>query len=392
MWSGLDQIVNPHESVGKKLWKDVGPADLGEMAADVEMQKAFIGKKRPRGQSFIGDEAREDGGRDRSSSLAGLPSLAPSPFIPVEQAMDLPIDIPPAKGLPAPPMFPNTVVEPNPYPQQFSFLDPGDAGHWAVQQAVQSVGQTVGDVQLWNDGANNTAGIVNNIESQPGNQFDNSMSTQHQYQLQQPQSIYQQQNTQDQVQMQQQPLHQPLYEQFDPQPQQQAQNQQFQMSYINYQPNTNGINGQQQQEQQNLSPQISAYPPPGVHTDDPAVIHANLMEFNAMAQMHNTNNANNQPSTSMFQPAAAPGMLATAPAPLNNNNGLINNGVQVNQSPMMGMNHIKVDSMRVIPISQAEGSVILTGQNMYCTSTAQPVDPQLMTGMFEDTKVRDSLQ
>ena len=389
LWSGLDQIVNPHESVGKKLWKDVGPADLGEMAADVEMQKAFIGKKRPRGQSFIGDEAREDGGRDRSSSLAGLPSLAPSPFIAVEQAMDLPIDTPPAKGLPAPPMFPNTVVEPNPYPQQFSFLDPGDAGHWAVQQAVQSVGQTVGNVQLWNDGANN-------IEPQPGNQFDNSVSTQQQYQPQQQQPIYQQQNVQDQVQMQQQPLQQPLYQQFDPQqqqyqqqPPQQPQNQQFQMSYINYQPSTNVINGQQEQQHQNPSPQIAAYPPPGVHTDDPAVIHANLMEFNAMAQMHNTNNANNQPSTSTVPPV---GMMAAAPAPLNNNNGLINNGVQMNQSPMMGMNHINLDSMRVIPISQAEGSVILTGQNMYCTSTAQPVDPQLMAGMFEDTKVRDSLK
>lgn len=46
LWDGLDRVVNPHESVGMELWKDVGPADLGEMAADLEMQKAFIGKKR----------------------------------------------------------------------------------------------------------------------------------------------------------------------------------------------------------------------------------------------------------------------------------------------------------------------------------------------------------
>lgn len=47
LWDGLDRVENPHESVGKELWKDVGPADLGEMAADLEMQKAFFGKKRP---------------------------------------------------------------------------------------------------------------------------------------------------------------------------------------------------------------------------------------------------------------------------------------------------------------------------------------------------------
>eukprot|EP00934_Nitzschia_sp_Nitz4_P008747 Nitzschia sp. Nitz4//scaffold102_size76354//42544//46142//NITZ4_005635-RA/size76354-processed-gene-0.41-mRNA-1//-1//CDS//3329532258//8737//frame0 len=47
LWHGLDK-VQPHESVGHELWKDVAPADLGEMAADVEMQQHFIIKKRPR--------------------------------------------------------------------------------------------------------------------------------------------------------------------------------------------------------------------------------------------------------------------------------------------------------------------------------------------------------
>lgn len=46
LWSGLDK-VEPHESVGQAMWQDVGPADLGEMAADVEMQHHFINKKRP---------------------------------------------------------------------------------------------------------------------------------------------------------------------------------------------------------------------------------------------------------------------------------------------------------------------------------------------------------
>jgi hypothetical protein len=47
LWSGLDK-VQPHESVGRAMWQDVGPADLGEMAADVEMQHHFLSKKRPR--------------------------------------------------------------------------------------------------------------------------------------------------------------------------------------------------------------------------------------------------------------------------------------------------------------------------------------------------------
>lgn len=45
LWSGLEK-VEPHESVGQEMWQDVGPADLGEMAADVEMQQHFNRKKR----------------------------------------------------------------------------------------------------------------------------------------------------------------------------------------------------------------------------------------------------------------------------------------------------------------------------------------------------------
>ncbi|CAB9496771.1 expressed unknown protein [Seminavis robusta] len=46
LWSGLEK-VEPHKSVGQEMWQDVGPADLGEMAADVEMQHHFMSKKRP---------------------------------------------------------------------------------------------------------------------------------------------------------------------------------------------------------------------------------------------------------------------------------------------------------------------------------------------------------
>ena len=62
LWSGLDK-VQPHESVGEDIWRDVAPADLGEMAADVEMQQHFIIKKRPiaaiteepYSQDYVGD-------------------------------------------------------------------------------------------------------------------------------------------------------------------------------------------------------------------------------------------------------------------------------------------------------------------------------------------------
>jgi hypothetical protein len=46
LWGGLDRVA-PHGSVGENLWKGVAPADLGEMAADIEMQQHFLSKKRP---------------------------------------------------------------------------------------------------------------------------------------------------------------------------------------------------------------------------------------------------------------------------------------------------------------------------------------------------------
>lgn len=45
LWYGLDRL-QPHQSIGKELWKEVAAADLGEMAADQEMQRAFHQKKR----------------------------------------------------------------------------------------------------------------------------------------------------------------------------------------------------------------------------------------------------------------------------------------------------------------------------------------------------------
>jgi hypothetical protein len=59
LWSGLDK-VEPHESVGAKIWREVAPADLGEMAADVEMQEHFLIKKRPRSESFIDRPSQQE--------------------------------------------------------------------------------------------------------------------------------------------------------------------------------------------------------------------------------------------------------------------------------------------------------------------------------------------
>lgn len=46
LWLGLE-CLQPDQNIGTDLWKDVAPADLGAMAADLEMQKAFYQKKRP---------------------------------------------------------------------------------------------------------------------------------------------------------------------------------------------------------------------------------------------------------------------------------------------------------------------------------------------------------
>jgi len=46
LWEGLDMIV-PNSSVNREKWKELNPSDLGEMAGDVELQKAFLVKKRP---------------------------------------------------------------------------------------------------------------------------------------------------------------------------------------------------------------------------------------------------------------------------------------------------------------------------------------------------------
>ena len=277
LWDGLDKIVSPHESVGKELWKDVAPADLGEMAADLEMQKAFIGKKRPRSNSMIEQQSNQDDGRDNQFH-SNEEQYAPMPT-------------PPLRGLSPAPLFPTTVQEMSQNAQQFVYLDGDNNGHWAVQQAVRSVG----DMNLWTD--NNGAG-----PSSLGGSFIPGLTQQPQHQQYQPE---------------------------------------HQMTFVNY-ATQNGAG-----ETVNTAQSAAVEPTPvnGMHpghVDDPETIRANLLEINAMAQHY-------QPST------------ASTSA-----------GIQQHAEPLQIAN---IDQMHVVPLSQSEGSVILTGpqQNMFCTATAQPV-------------------
>jgi hypothetical protein len=45
LWDGLEK-VKPHESIDENIWQQIEAADLGEMAADIEMQQSFLSKKR----------------------------------------------------------------------------------------------------------------------------------------------------------------------------------------------------------------------------------------------------------------------------------------------------------------------------------------------------------
>lgn len=63
LWVGLDNVEQPQ--VGREIWKEVGPTDLGEMAADLEMHHEFLRKKRPLSVMEVPENAR-----DRSESLS----------------------------------------------------------------------------------------------------------------------------------------------------------------------------------------------------------------------------------------------------------------------------------------------------------------------------------
>ena len=329
------------------LWNNVGPSDLGEMAADVEMQKAFIGKKRPHSdmnrRPSVDAKDYPAAARPRcSEEVAQVNGI--SNFDTGMQQHVTAQTAPPAKGLSPAPLFPTTVIAPT--SQQMVPVNFSDDGHWAVQQAVKSIGE----VQLWNS--------IQNVQ-----QFSNGSPSQQQ------QLLYQQATYNGQHQHYQPLQYNPEssahagldqgHQQYQPSllqnsvPQFLPQQPNHSLAYVDYgvQPQaivTNPIPVQ--------PPQIQPSPPTGIHIDPQPVIQANLMEFNAMAQLYSN------PETSH---------------PPNNINEV---SMNYNQVPQQIEQAQPIENMKVVPLSHAEGSVILTGpqQTMYCTTTAQPVNVESM--------------
>lgn len=278
--------------------------------------------------------------RDRSLSLASqisisLPSLAPSPapvFIPISVP-------PPFKGLAPAPLLPTTVQQRPPNPQQFVVFNSSHDGHWAVQQAVRSVES----VLSWD---NVKGGDVHDISTEncfvP--QFSNASAT-----CQQQHVTLLSHNPQ--------PLcpsgYQPDYQHSPP-------SNMF-LSYVNHAGPPAFTDP---------SPLGTEQPPPPVgrpscsevFADDPSVIRANIMDFNAMVQMQND-------SAVPFK--VAPTTVAT--------------DIHTNQPPLdypdiTNVVNVSIDKMVIIPLSQADGSIILTGpqRSMYCTTSAQPFNVESM--------------
>ena len=81
LWGGLDN-VQPHESVGEGVWKDVAPADLGEMAADVEMHQHFMIKKRPIGAISTDMDSRDESIRSLTVQVESLESVSGASTVP----------------------------------------------------------------------------------------------------------------------------------------------------------------------------------------------------------------------------------------------------------------------------------------------------------------------
>jgi hypothetical protein len=325
------------------------------MAADVEMQKAFIGKKRPRGLSF--QEIESD--RFRSMSILTdvdyLSDVLASPAILPNNSVDIPVvSLAPTPAVAAP----LVATQPGPLPSapQFLFLDSDNDGHWAVQQAVRSVEET-----LWNG--------VHQGSLRPENRFINVGAPQQQ-QLQQPHHHHHHQQQQLSL------LSPQLIQQQQP-PQQQEQPHQYQLNHVIY----DNLITQQQQQPPHMT---MTYLPAGVHNDDLSVIQANLMEFNAMAKMHCYDNSNINQSLSATSNNAAATEVAK---PLNIDayrNGVYNNSYEgphfgkqtMPNHPSRNVNDTAVNINHGSNVS----SPLLTGpqHNMFCTSVAQPITAQSM--------------
>lgn len=310
------------------------------------------------GSYLLSDDLKNASGRDRSSSYATqinvLPSLALSPSY-----ITTPVNAPPGKGLGPAPVLPTTVQQRRPTTQQFVVLNPENDGYWAVQQAVRSVG----NVAEWHSDNNIGQNSSGNNGYIPQYSADGASQQQEQQQVQQHN-----QNPPIIPNEQQQPQYQPEYEyQMDA-------NGNYFLSYANYGGSTSPttwidpslqVTAPLPQAVNPPPPQALYQPPgaisqplhahalkqpPGVYTEDPVVVRANIMEFNAMAQMHSDDAV-------PYSDGGAQYTSSQSAAPTHNDE--------------LGT----VNEMMDIQLSQTEGSNIWTGhqQEMFGTATAQPV-------------------
>jgi hypothetical protein len=86
LWEGLDSFEPQNRNVKDIYWRTINPADLGEMAADVEMQQHFVQRKRPhslihdglfeeRRNSFVGFDSEQDKDRESDQLASHLQSI-----------------------------------------------------------------------------------------------------------------------------------------------------------------------------------------------------------------------------------------------------------------------------------------------------------------------------
>lgn len=342
LWNGLDRVVDPHESVGIELWKGVGPADLGEMAADVEMQKAFAGKKRPRGVSFqVEHEINNHNNQDLSKTSqktfkSGLQlDLVDDTFCPPA----------PSKGLAPAPQLPRIVQECSPNALQYIYFNSATEGHWAIQQAVQSVR----DVQLWNG----TISTDNRGIQLLGHNFDaNVVHKQPQPPTELPHK--QQENHKGQYL---QPL---LYE----------------MVHANY----------EYDSIHNEPRRISiTHPLTETHACDPALIHANLIEFNSMAQLYANNHLNSNIQSTPVPLINYQDMLKS----ISNETKSENGGSNVNPTPRI-IHATNDTTLNVTNGSSASAGLLET---MYCATLTQQLcrQPTDQSSLGVDLKVSANL-
>ncbi|KAL3904912.1 MAG: hypothetical protein SGILL_009888, partial [Bacillariaceae sp.] len=251
LWGGLDK-VQPHSSVGEELWRDVEPADLGEMAADVEMQQHFIVKKRPIAAITNEPSIRNDVDDNLAAQIETLEGPSGTPIATSIYTGGRTTSDYGSTGGQSEDNFSSPVQ-----PVQYQTFE-------SVQNHIQDAIRSVGDMQpVHQHIATNATGSkrahVYQQQAPLQSYLQQSQPQQQQFfaqpQQQQPMSFMQQQ----------QPTAQPVYmQQQSPQQPQQAQvvypQQQQSPQFVTVQPNQQ--QQQQQQQQQPMQGFLSAAPAP----------------------------------------------------------------------------------------------------------------------------------